>query len=97
MRELTITEMVLVGGGLSEADTVAIAGALGAGVGMGMAQWAGLTTAQQIAAAGYFGVAASAVTAAGLAGWTIGEYLNQHTPIQSVLSNLLGGEDGDGS
>jgi hypothetical protein len=96
MRELTISEMVLVGGGLSEADTLAIVGALGAGVGMSLAQWAELTTAQQMAAAGYFGVGASAVTAAGLAGWAVGEWLNQHTPIQNVLSALLGGADADG-
>lgn len=96
MRELTISEMVLVGGGLSEADTLAIAGALGSGLGMTMAQWSGLSATQQLAAAGYFGVAASAVTAAGLAGWVVGEWLNQYTPIQNVLSALLGGADGDG-
>lgn len=100
MRELTINEMSLVGGGWVDPDILAAVTAVATGVGIGAAQWAGLTASQQMAVGAYFGVTGAALTASAAAGWGIGNWLNTNTPIQQWISDattyLNPGDDGDG-
>jgi hypothetical protein len=100
MRALRIEEMEIVSGGelLSQGDVIAITGALGAGVGMGLGQWAGLTAAQQVTLAGYVGTSATALSASFAAGYTLGQVINANTNIQDVIAEIIdyaSSQDGD--
>ncbi|WP_296216688.1 hypothetical protein [Pseudomonas sp. UBA2684] len=89
MRELMIRELEFVGGGVYDADVVAVVGAVASGAGVGVAQWAGLTAAQQATAGGYFGIYGAALTTAFYGGLTVGNWLNKNTPIQTWITNAL--------
>lgn len=89
MRELLIRELEVVGGGVYDADVVAIVGAVATGAGVTAAQWAGLTAAQQATAGAYFGIYGAALTTAFYGGLTAGNWLNQNTPIQTWIANAL--------
>lgn len=99
MRELTINELEIVSGGIYDDDVVAAVAAVAGGAGVGLAQWAGLTGAQQATVGGLFGLYGAALSTALYGGLTIGNWLNDNTPIQSWIQNALdemSGHDGDG-
>lgn len=96
MRELTITEMSVVGGGWVDGEILAAVTAVSSGAGIGAAQWAGLSAAQQATVGAYFGAYGAALTASAAAGWHAGQWLNKNTPIQSWIADATDYLFGDG-
>lgn len=99
MRELTDEEIFMVSGAVNTADAVVVGGALGAGVGLSLGASAGNTGAALLTQAGLGSMAGGAVVAAGALGWAAGNLINEHTPVQSWISNgidRLGGSGGAG-
>lgn len=90
MRELTITDLnVVAGGETSYADLVAMGTALGGGIGASLGGSLGLGATDSLALAGLGSAWLGGATAAGIAGWAIGQGLNEHTPIQEWIANML--------
>lgn len=99
MRELSVLDMELVSGGISYADAVAIGAAIGGGIGLSVAAKLGVSAEAGLALTGVAASASAALTAAGVVGWAIGQGLNEYTPIQSWITNVINsmnGEDSDG-
>lgn len=99
MRELSVLDMELVSGGISYADVVAIGAAIGGGIGLSVAAKLGVSAEAGLALTGVAASASAALTAAGVVGWAIGQGLNEYTPIQSWITNVINsmnGEDSDG-
>ncbi|WP_423601240.1 hypothetical protein [Roseateles sp. MS654] len=91
MRDLFIEEYDFVAGGAdwSVGDTMAVGTGLGGGVGLGMAAGRGLGGVASLTAAGLGAGWFGGVTAAALAGWKAGQFLNENTPIQSWIAKGL--------
>lgn len=90
MRELSISELNIVSGGeYSRGDLIATGAALGGGVGLSLAAQFGLPAAEALLVAGIFSTASGAVTATGIAAYAIGEGLNEHTPLQSWIADMI--------
>lgn len=89
MRELRISELELINGGSAGTDAIAVGTAIGGGVGMSMAMSSG-ATGTAVAGMGAIGAGISgALTAAVVVGVGIGVLLNEHTPIQQVIQDML--------
>ncbi len=98
MRELSVLDMELVSGGMSYGDAVALGAAIGGGIGLSVAAQLGVSAEMGLALTGIGASALGAVTAAGVVGWAFGNALNENTPIQSWITNIINsmsGEDSD--
>lgn len=88
MREITLNEMTLVSGAGGQ-DVVAGSTAIGSAI--GASTGAGVGTAEAIAITGgraaLGGVAGAGVGTAAVAGWEIGQWLNENTPIQEWIAD----------
>jgi len=95
-----VFDMEMVSGGMSYGDAVALGTAIGGGIGLSVAAQLGVTAELGLAMTGIAAGAGAALSAAGVVGWAIGNGLNQYTPVQSWITNIinsLNGEDSDGS
>ncbi|MGJ7568730.1 hypothetical protein ACSFBM_33085 [Variovorax sp. GB1R11] len=100
MRELSVLDMELVSGGMSYGDAVALGSAIGGGIGLSVAAQLGVSAEMGLALTGLAAGTGAALSAAGVVGWAIGNGLNEYTPIQSWITNIINtmnGEDSDGS
>lgn len=88
MKELSVLDLKLVNGG-SIADAVTVGGGFGgaAGLSYGMGMGATGTASVGLAAAG--AAAGAGLAGAAAAGWAAGQWLNENTPIQQVISDML--------
>jgi hypothetical protein len=90
MRELSILDLNVVGGGdYSVGDMMAIGTGLGGGIGLSLAATFNLSAANALIVAGIGSAAGAGFTAAALAGWAVGQGLNDHTPIQDWIAGKL--------
>jgi hypothetical protein len=89
MLELSILDLKLVSGGTSVSEAAAVGGAVGGAAGVSYA--AGMA-ASGTAVAGMAGIGAAAgagLAAAAAGGYAAGQWLNENTPIQQVISDML--------
>lgn len=99
MREITLKEMTLVSGAGSQevvAGSTAIGSAIGASSGSGIATAEALAITGGRAALG--GVAGAGVGTAAVAGWEIGQWINENTPVQEWIADGIDKltQDGNG-
>lgn len=90
MREINNNEISFVAGGLTMGEGMSLATAAGAALGFGTATAAGATATTALGAATVGGVVLGGLTASGIIGWAIGNFLNENTPIQRVISYTIG-------
>jgi hypothetical protein len=88
MRELHISDLRLISGG-STGDALAVGGALGGGVGISIGMSSGASGTAVLGLGGIGAGVGAALVGAGAVGIGIGNLLNEHTPIQQVIQDLL--------
>lgn len=89
MRELSIVEMNLIAGAGSVADAAAVGGALGGAAGVSSAIRIGATGSAVAGMAGIGAAAGAGLGAAAALGVAAGNWLNENTEIQNVISDML--------
>lgn len=89
MRDLTDKEAELIYGANTVSDAATIGGAVGGAAGISYATSIGGTGSAVVGLAGYGAAAGAGLAVAGAAGYALGGWLNENTPIQSMISDML--------
>lgn len=89
MRDLTDKELNLIAGGNTVSNAASIGGAVGGAAGASYALSIGGSGGAVAGMAGIGAAVVGGVAAAGAAGYAFGVWLNENTPIQQVISNML--------
>lgn len=88
MRVISTTDLLFITGG-SAADAAAIGGALGGAAGVSYGMGIGASGTAVAGLAGIGAAAGAGIAVAGAGGWAAGQWLNENTPIQQVISDML--------
>ncbi len=88
MREICVSDLKLISGG-STGDAIAVGGAIGGGVGISVGLTSGASGSAVLGLGGIGAGIGAAIVGAGAVGIGIGNILNEHTPIQQVIQDLL--------
>lgn len=89
MRDLTDQEAELIYGANTVSDGATIGGAVGGALGISYATSIGGTASALVGLAGYGAAAGAGLGAAFTVGYALGGWLNENTPIQSMISDRL--------
>lgn len=89
MRELSVIEMELISGANNVAGAAAVGGAFGGAAGVSYAAGMGASGTAVAGMAGIGAAAGAGLGAAAAAGFAAGNWLNENTDIQNVISDIL--------
>ena len=89
MRDLSIVELGLIAGAGDVADAATVGGALGGAAGVSYGMSVGASGSGVLGLGGIGAAAGAGLAVAAVGGFAIGNWLNENTPIQSWISNLL--------
>lgn len=89
MRELSALDLKLVSGGTSVSNAAAVGGAIGGAAGVSYAAGMGASGTAVAGMAGIGATAGAGLAVSAAAGYAAGQWLNENTQIQQVISDML--------